>query len=98
MEKHYRMDFDNVINTLTAQSGRAQATFFFKLISNLGPSVCRTIIRYCYERLDRYNASLPDNDPNKQRFIKMSNEYKTFIKHEDKSFTVGSMKLDIKNI
>lgn len=82
-EKFHRMDFDQTIDNLSRQSGTAQATFFYKLIMNMGPSLCRTIIRYCYERLDRYNATLPDGDPHKERFKLMQAQHKTFLSQEE---------------
>jgi hypothetical protein len=81
MEKNNRMDYESTIEVLLRQGARAQCTFFYRLINQLGPSACRTIIKYCYERLDKWNAALPDSDPNKQKFIELSREHKTFVKH-----------------
>lgn len=91
MEKHDRIDFDSTIESLANQSAKAQCTFFYRLISRLGPSACRSIIRYCYERLDNWNAALPDSDPNKQRFIELAKQHRTFVKPDEKIFTVGPM-------
>jgi hypothetical protein len=78
-----KLDFDIVIESLTRASTRAQTTFMYRLINTLGPALCRTIIRYAYERLDRYNASLPDGDSNKERFRAMARQHKTFITEDE---------------
>lgn len=81
--KFHRLDFDKTIDDLTQSSVRAQCTFFYRLIMILGAQTCRTIIRYCYERLDRINNALPDNDPAKARFIELRNQHKTFLTKEE---------------
>lgn len=68
------MDFEEKISELTKLGTRAQATFARRYIMRCGPALCRTIIRYAIERLDRINAALPDTDPGKIRHNDISNQ------------------------
>lgn len=75
-----RLDFDRIIKKLLSRvQGKALATFMYKLINQLGPTLCRSCIRYCYERLDRINAALPDGNVNKELFKKRMENHQTFI-------------------
>jgi len=87
-----RINFDEVITELlTKLRGRALATFLYRLINQLGPTLCRSIIRYCYERLDRINAELPDGNPHKELFKERMNNHKTFLTPEevDKNYNLN---------
>lgn len=76
---YYRLNFDKIIKDLAQTSAKSQITFLYKLIMVAGPSMCRTIIRYCHERLDRINAALPDDDPNKIRFLERVQQGKSLL-------------------
>jgi hypothetical protein len=63
------MDFDQMVAVMLKMSGRAQATLMNRYISMIGPSLCRTIIRYCSTRLEKINMELPDDHPRKIREV-----------------------------
>ncbi len=66
MEK--QVDFEIVIPQLSAMTNRAKATFFKRMIDNLGPSLCKTIIAYACQRLDAVNSKLPEDSPYRQQY------------------------------
>lgn len=73
------MNFDEKIAELTQLGTRAQATFAKRYISKIGPALCRTIIRYCFVRLNEINEALPDSDPGKIRHNDISNQQRKRI-------------------
>lgn len=52
-----KMNFDETIDKLTRLTARGQATFLQRYITQLSPSLCRSVIKYCYKRLDVINGT-----------------------------------------
>ncbi len=61
-----RLDFNKIADEVGELSCTAKATFLHRIIQRLTPGVLRTVIRYCYTRLDECNEALPDGDPQKE--------------------------------
>jgi hypothetical protein len=59
MEEKQHVDFNAWVDILTRLTARAQATFLNLYIKQMGPSLCRSVIRYCHRRLDTINSTLP---------------------------------------
>ena len=55
-EEKKHVDFNAWVEVLTRLTARAQATFMNLYIKQMGPSICRTVIKYCYKRLDKINS------------------------------------------
>lgn len=68
MEK-YRVDFEEIKMQVLSLSNTAQATLMHKLIYSLPAGVVRSVVKYCYRRLDDLNAALPDDAPEKQPYL-----------------------------
>lgn len=50
------VDFNAWVGILTRLTARAQATFLNLYIRQLGPSLCRSVIKYCHARLNTINS------------------------------------------
>lgn len=52
------VNFNAWIDILTRLTARAQATFMNLYIRQMGPSLCRSVIRYCHKRLEKINEGI----------------------------------------
>jgi len=60
MDDKKHVDFNAWVEILTRLTARAQATFLNSYIRQLSPSLCRSVIKYCYARLAVINGKEPE--------------------------------------
>jgi len=63
------MNFEEIARDFEATSSKAKVTLMYKLLQFCGAAALRTIIKYCCQRLDYINAQIPDDHPDKQKWL-----------------------------
>jgi hypothetical protein len=62
-------DLDEIVTTLRGLSAKAQAVFLKKYTTQIGPALCRTMLRYACHRLDEINSQFPENSEYHKRYV-----------------------------
>ena len=49
-----QVDFEAMVNQLTALSKSAQMTFLYRFVQTLSPNMCKTLLTYTHNRLKNF--------------------------------------------